>query len=87
MDLVGSIRLHRLYQRIELLVGRETTQFLLGKFQLAIDRDLEHAAARAHVGDLGVRYLCEPCSRTESTRLIVSDHAVFDDDLHSSSNP
>jgi len=76
--------LQRLGERIDLLVGRETAQLLLGKSQLAVDRDLEYAATRSLIGDFGAGYLCEPRSRTESLWLIVSDHAVLDDDLHGS---
>src|SRR5262249_40365618 len=81
------LRTRILRQRVDLLVGRETALLLLGEFQLAVDRNLEHAAARPHIGDLGAGNICEPRSHTESARLIVSGYAVFDDDLHGHSRP
>src|SRR5215472_14072412 len=76
------LRLHRFRQRLDFLVGRETAELLLGELQLVADRDLEHAAARLLVGDVDTGNLCELRSHTESPRLVVSHHAVFDDDLH-----
>src|SRR5712671_911963 len=84
---VAPCGLHRLRHCINLLVGRKPAELLLGEFQLAVDCDLERAAARPHIGDLGAGHLCEPRSRTESTRLIVSNDAVFDDDLHGGFKP
>src|SRR5262249_7059702 len=81
------LRTRILRQRVDLLVGRETALLLLGEFQLAVDRNLEHAAARPHIGDLGAGNLCEPRSHTESARLIGSGYAVFDDDLHGHARP
>ena len=69
-------------QRIDLGIGRKAAGLFLRELQLPVHADLKDAAARAHIGDLGVGQLLEPRSRTESARLIVSLHAVFDDDLH-----
>src|SRR5580704_9748909 len=71
-----------LRERVDLFVGRKAAGALLGELELPVDQNLEHAPARGRIGDLGAGKLLEPRSRTESARLIVSLHAVFDDDLH-----
>jgi hypothetical protein len=71
-----------LCQRVDFRVGRKTAERLLGELQLAIDRDLEHTAARADQFDLGVGKLFESCPRTEGSRLVASTAAVVDDDFH-----
>jgi hypothetical protein len=71
-----------LCQRVDLLVGRKTAERLLGELQLAVDRDLEHAAARADQLDFGVDQLVESCPRTEGSRLVASSAAIVDDDFH-----
>ncbi len=66
----------------DLIVGREAAQRLLREFELSVDRDLEHAAARAHELDIGLGQLAELRSRTESLGLVASSPAILDDDLH-----
>ena len=43
-----------LRQRLDLLVGGEAAERLLGELELAVDRDLEHPAARADEFDIGL---------------------------------
>lgn len=69
-------------QRVDLRVGRETAERLLGELELAVDHDLEHAAARADQFDIGTAKLAQSCPRTEGLGLVVSTDAVVDDDLH-----
>ena len=68
-------------QILDLAIGRKAAERLLGELQRAVYGDLKHAPAGSHIGDLGTEFP-EPRSRTESPRLVVSLHAVFDHDLH-----
>ena len=70
-------------QGIDFLIGRKTPQRLLGKFQIAVNFDLEHAARSGDELDLARSRGRQPVPRTEGLRLIVSLHAVFDLDVHS----
>jgi hypothetical protein len=71
----------RLRQRIDLLVGRKAAELLFRELQLAVHGDVKDSSPRSLIGDLGTELL-EPRSRTESARLVVSLHAICDDDLH-----
>src|SRR6202022_4417976 len=71
----------RLRQGIDRLVGRKAAELLFRELQLAIHGDFKDSSPRSHIGDLGTE-LFEPRSRTESARLVVSLHAICDDDLH-----
>jgi len=42
-------------QRVDFLVGREAAELFLGKFKLAVDGDLEHAAAGADEFGVGAK--------------------------------
>jgi hypothetical protein len=67
---------------VDLGVGREAAEPLLGEGQLAVDRDLEDAAAALHELNLGAIPLDQPGLRTEGLGLVVSSRAIFDADLH-----
>ena len=71
-------------QRVDLALGRKTTERLLGELQRAIDGNLEHAAARADEFDIGIDKLAQSCPRTEGLRLVASSAAIVDGDLHDS---
>src|SRR6202022_4285338 len=71
----------RLRQGIDRLVGRKAAELLFRELQLAIHGDFKDSSPRSHISDLGTELL-EPRSRTESARLVVSLHAICDDDLH-----
>jgi hypothetical protein len=69
-------------QRVDFLVGGETTERLLGELQPAVDQNLKHAAARADEFDVGVDQFAQSCPRTEGSRLVASTAAIVDDDFH-----
>ena len=54
----------------------------LGKFDAAIDDDLERAGLADHQLDVLDSAVPEPVSRTESTGLVVSSLAVLDSNSH-----
>jgi hypothetical protein len=71
-----------LRQRVDLRVGREAAERLLGEPEQAVDEYLEHAAAGADEFDIGLAKLLQSCPRTEGFGLVASTAAVVDDDLH-----
>jgi hypothetical protein len=46
-----------LCQRVDFRIGRKTAGGFLGKFELPVDGDLEHAAARTDELDIGLTKL------------------------------
>jgi hypothetical protein len=55
----------------------------LGKDEIAVHRDLEHAAGRRHQAELRVReQLLQLSRQTGGSRLIVSDDTILYDDAH-----
>ena len=67
---------------LDLVVGRETTGLAAGKFQGAIDGDVELAGFAGAQLDLGRTKLFEAFPHTEGLRLVASSAAVFDQDFH-----
>ena len=75
-------RLGVLRQRVDLGLGREASERLLGEFQRAVDENFEHAAARADELDVGIAQLLQSRPRTEGLGLVASTAAVVNGDLH-----
>ena len=64
------------------MLFREAAGRLLGKDQLAVETDPEHAAAALDEFDVGTVDLRKPVARTERPGFVVSNDAVFDPELH-----
>ena len=62
-------------------VGNRADAFLR-ELELAVDRNLEHPAARADEFDISLAELRQSCPRTEGFGLVASTAAVVDDDFH-----
>ena len=71
-----------LRQRVDLPVAWEAAERRFGEFELAVDENLEHAAARADELDVAFGQLGQSCPRTEGFGLVASTAAVVDHDLH-----
>jgi hypothetical protein len=80
----GAADISTRHQGVDFLVGREAAERLFGEPQLAIDSDLEHAAARADEFDVNIGQFSQSFPRTEGFRLVASTAAVVDDDFHRS---
>lgn len=75
-------RTSRCRQRVDFRVGREAAERLLGKSELTVDQDFEHAAAGADEFDFGVGEFLQSCPRTEGFGFVASNAAVLNNDLH-----
>lgn len=69
-------------QRIDFRVGREAAECLLGKFELAVDEDLEDAPARTDELDINLGQLLQACPRTEGFWLVASTAAIVNRNVH-----
>ncbi len=69
-------------QSVDLGVRREPAEGFLGEYELAFERDLEHALGALDQVNLVIAERIDPVSRTESLGLVVSNHAIFDFDFH-----
>src|SRR5690349_16360644 len=69
--------------RAEHLVGLgEAALLVLGEDERAVDDDVEHAPSAVLEKRIVAELLLDGGRETRSPRLVVSDHAVLDDDVH-----